>query len=519
MKRNHAATWPRLAGFAIIAVGLVSGCAQNREKEAASGAGDTPPTAPAAGPAPAPAVVAPAPVTEKQGDQTRTTLAYPTGQRESSVILLEKLAPAEVRVGQPYTYSINVTNITDQPVGGVTVVEALGGGFELESSVPEPTTTNTARLEWTLGTLVPEETRTIAVSVIPQQVGNVNACMTVTYVPALCSTVQVVAPALKLLKSGPAVAQICDKLVFKYVVANAGTGAAKDVTITEALPDGLTSADGKTTVVMVVGELPAGEQKDFEIEVRPSRPGTFTSRAWVDSDLGRAVSPPLTTLIGVPSLNVRISGPEWTYPDTPITYRVDVMNTGTAVARDPVILLETAGLAGDEARRELEDILPGEAASLNVTVDPRGVEPVTLAARAQALCATDAAPVRTTTRIKTVPALLLETVDAVDPVKIGEETAYNISVKNQGTAPATSVTLTGILPPELEFVEAVGSTEATASGQNVKFGTIESLPPGEVASWQLRVRAARAGDVRFRLEMNSDYLDSPVVEVEPTRLF
>src|SRR5688572_13770725 len=53
----------------------------------------------------------------------RYTLAYPTGDRATSVILLEAAGPEEVRLGQPYTYQLKVTNLTDTPLHDVEILK------------------------------------------------------------------------------------------------------------------------------------------------------------------------------------------------------------------------------------------------------------------------------------------------------------------------------------------------------------------------------------------------------------
>src|SRR3954469_6651511 len=51
----------------------------------------------------------------------RHSLGYPTGDRRTSLLMLEAEAPDQVRVGQPYTYTLRVTNLTDTPLHDVEV--------------------------------------------------------------------------------------------------------------------------------------------------------------------------------------------------------------------------------------------------------------------------------------------------------------------------------------------------------------------------------------------------------------
>src|SRR3712207_7887219 len=46
--------------------------------------------------------------------QSQSTLAFPTGDRATSIVLLEATGPEQVRLGQPYNYNLRVTNLTDR---------------------------------------------------------------------------------------------------------------------------------------------------------------------------------------------------------------------------------------------------------------------------------------------------------------------------------------------------------------------------------------------------------------------
>lgn len=122
------------------------------------------------------------------------------------------------------------------------------------------------------------------------------------------------------------------------------------------------------------------------------------------------------------------------------------------------------------------------------------------------------------TQLLVVPALRLLVVDEKDPVKVGDTTTYLITVLNQGTGPDQNVTIKAKLPDQEEFVKASGTTKAKSEGQTVTFEPVKELQPGEKAEWTLQVKAKQEGDVRTRVELSSDYLSSPVPDVEPTRL-
>ena len=517
----------------------------------------------------------------REGNLVKYALAYPTGERESSAVLLEKSSPAEVRVGQPYNYTITVTNLTDAPLSGVTVFESLGAGVAFESASPPPqralptgeqqqqqpgqqqqqATTQAAAaqqgqqqqqqaaarqpastqpastqqaggqqtpLRWFLGELPPRGSYTIQASAIAERPGQAGTCLAVAYAPTLCTAVKVVQPQLTVAKAqaglvdlgteGRQIAYLCDTLKYTYTVTNSGSGVARNVTIQDDLPEGLQTADGKQQVSIPAGDIPAGQSKDFAVDIRPTRTGDFSSRALARSQTDEASSNQVVTPVREPELAVEVNAPEWQYVDQPVTYTVRVRNTGDVPARNVVLNLQAPGVEADDARRELGDIAAGQSRTASVTLRPAAGGDVKLVAVANSVCLTGQDISGTAvTAVRTVPALVLEMVDNTDPVEVGGTTVYSIAVKNQGSGPAKNVALTATLPQGFEFVEGAGQTKVQRNGSELSFGKIDQLAPGEVATWWVEAKATQAADARFEVRLNSDYLDKPVPEVEPTR--
>lgn len=119
----------------------------------------------------------------------------------------------------------------------------------------------------------------------------------------------------------------------------------------------------------------------------------------------------------------------------------------------------------------------------------------------------------------TIPAVLLEMIDINDPVEVGSNEIYVITVTNQGSAPDTNIRMKGFLEGEMEFVSASGATRGTHADKTVTFEPLPRLAPGAKAEWRVIVKALAPGDVRFRVEMNTDELDREVIKTEATRFF
>ncbi len=98
----------------------------------------------------------------------KSELAFPTGDRETSVLWIEREAPISVRPGEKFTYTIRVTNLTDMDVGTVTVVEEGAGRIDLVRSEPPYDGEKEEVVSWRLGTIPARGTKLVTVDAVAQ---------------------------------------------------------------------------------------------------------------------------------------------------------------------------------------------------------------------------------------------------------------------------------------------------------------------------------------------------------------
>ena len=120
------------------------------------------------------------------------------------------------------------------------------------------------------------------------------------------------------------------------------------------------------------------------------------------------------------------------------------------------------------------------------------------------------------THVHGIPAVLLEVIDLKDPVLVGSEVTYEIRVLNQGTEPLTRIQLKGTLEDSQRYFSGTGSTEVMGAKTLFNPRILERLEPGKEARWHVTVRAEKAADVRFKVELRADQLERPVTETEAT---
>ncbi|MBL0921201.1 MAG: DUF11 domain-containing protein [Phycisphaerales bacterium] len=459
-----------------------------------------------------------------------TWMAFPTGEPTTSAVGLEKGMPAEVRLNQPFDCEIWVTNLTSMTLRDVRVTDSMGEGFKFNSSTPAGRPGEGGMMTWALGDMGPNEVKVIKINGTATREGVIGSCATVTYNTFLCAEVPVVSPRLALTKTGPAEVLRCDVIEYKFEVANTGTGALQNVVITDTLPAGLKTLDDKNVITFTVPSLAGGQKVPFTARVKADKAGRFENKATAKSDALTAESGVVATVVKQPVLTIDRACRERQFIGLPLESEITIKNTGDGVANNLVVedMLPTNAtftsatdggvLQGNKVVWNLGSLAPGATKKVTVRYGVPGAGTFAGTSMARADCAT-AVNDGCQTVVTGVPALLLETVDNPDPIQVGDQTTYTITVTNQGTAPDTNIKIVCVLEDTQAFVSAGGATNATTTGSRIEFAPIASLAPGAKAEFRVVVRAVKVGDTRFRTIMTSDQLTRPVEETESTNIY
>ena len=546
-----------------------------------------------------------------------------TGNAANGILDVSADVPQEVRVGQQMTFDITVTNVSDDVELRDVQLEANSPGQLVIESAKISGQQNQNRQQgqnrqqnqnrqqgqdrqqgqnrqsndgsgagmMTIDSIGPGETRTISVTASAEKEGDINACLLVTsYTPAICLRTSAVKPELEITKTAPETARLCEPIVVKYTVRNSGSADLQNLTIEDQLPQGLMTVDGeKTFSYPVEGGLKAGDARAFEVTLRASEPGEFTSRA-VAKAKGMELkdrSQQTTTTVEAARLDVALDGPNEVYLGQPVTYTIRVTNNGNVDALDTRVAFEyptnaqlaRAGEPSDSDRAvqssreddgrqpnramngnrqgrdrgqannnrpsdrrtskmpqmdvasrtfELGDLAAGQTREMSVTLQPTEGDAVRPVAIAQALCDLDqdesasrlVSTAYARTGIVTLPAMLLECYDNEQDRTYDGKFTYTVRIYNQGDAADNNVKLTAQMPEGLTFVSADGPTDVTADGQKLTFDTIDTFEPGQQEVWKIQTKSkdGAEGDVRFKVELNTEAMDSPATAEEPTRL-
>ena len=499
----------------VLSAVLWTGCACMKQAEAAP--------APVVAPAPKPA---PAPVAQTGVNHVIRNYNCTC----CGAIKIEKLMPEKVQLGQPFDYTIQVTNLTDMMLSDIVVKDRLPAAYKYKSSAPAGKLDGNV-LTWSMDSLGPKASEKIVVTGSAAEIGWIQTCADATYIIPACAKTQVVQPALEIVKTAPAKVLICQEIPFQFTVTNKGTGTATNVKVADKLADGLKTTDGKGMIDLALGNLAPNQSVSRTVMVKADKVGTYKNQAMAMGDGNlKAESAVTQTVVTQPVLVLEKTGMKNEYLGRALSYDIMVANKGDAVADNTIVTDTLPANVGDVKVSDngrvsagvvtwnIGSLAPGASRKMTVSYTPSAAGAFKNEAKATAGCAA-AVAASTATQVAGIPAVLLEMIDINDPVALGNTETYIITVTNQGSAPDTNIQMKGVLEGEMEFVSASGVTRGSHAAGVVTFEPLPTLAPGAKVEWRVVVRALKAGDVRFRVTLNTDELDREVIKTEATRFF
>jgi uncharacterized repeat protein (TIGR01451 family) len=454
--------------------------------------------------------------------------------RKNPLLSVETLGPRRIAVGKESTYEVNMANSGEVAVEDLVVfvnlpewAEVVGADASNGTAQVNAPGQPVGLVQWKLPHLDAKSREHLALRLIPRQSRPFDLAVRWEYKPiASQAMIEVQEPKFSLQLDGPREVLYGKKEVYHLKLSNVGNGTAENVTIM-LMPVG---AGENTPAMHKLGMLAAGEEKVLDVELTARQAGNLAIQVEAKADGGIHTEVNEKVVVRRAALKVDIDGPKVQFVGATANYAIRVRNPGTAPARNlhlsvtlPAGAKYLSGIDGanyDAAANKLEWALDAinpaaeQNFSLRCNLGTTGLCRVFLSVSADDDLATSAIA---QTRIDSVANLVMEVRDPEGPTPVGEESAYEVRIRNRGTKAAENVEVFAYFSRGIEPTRAEGAPSRLGPGQ-VAFQPVVSLSPGEEVVYKVHAKADIAGNHVFRAEAHCKVLGSRLIR-EATNLY
>ena len=447
----------------------------------------------------------------------------------SPSVSVEWRSTGSVNVGQESSCEMIVKNSGAVSAQRVEVEATFPKNVRLVSANPRPA--STTELIWALGEIAAGEEKIVQVTFIPIERGAVAAAASVRFTGAASTSIAVTEPLLSAVLEGPKDVMVGENASHTLLVSNPGSGTATNVKVEAIIPAGLENARGDH-LTMDLGSLAPGENRPIRLALTAIGGGRQPIEAHVTADAGLDESASAVVTVIAPSLAASIKGPGLRYLGRNAIYTLHVANDGAAGTDNVRVMHKIPdgfdfvsaekGAQFDPQNRMLNWFVGrldrGASSQVAVVLKAKSTGEYTHFIRATSEHgAISDADIKT--RVEGAASLVVNLSDIDDPVEVGVETAYEIRIKNEGTAPAKNVGLTCELPVGMEFLAASGESSYATKKDLVAFEPIPELAVGKTLTYRVKVKGTLTGNMRFRTKVSSDSLSEPLASEELTKIY
>ena len=444
-------------------------------------------------------------------------------------VIIQKRAPAEVKVGKPASFVIHVQNVGTVEALDVEVHDRIPAGMRLIDASPAPLQQGNLLL-WQLGVMPAGDERTVTMQLVPEQEGELGSVARVSFEAAASVRTIATRPELKIVQRAPETVLIGQQLEIELEVSNPGTGEAANVVLQEDVPEGLEHPKGRQ-LDNALGSLAPGEVRNQLLRLRAVAPGVIQNTIRLTGEDGLTAEHTVAVQVVAPDLKLELTGPSRRFLERQATYQLNIANTGTADATNIEISVQldrgftfvSTDFEGqyDPSRHavfwSLAQLPAGGSGSVPLKLLPVEVGQQVIKIDAHADLDVVAKSERTM-QVEGFAELSFAISNPGGPIELGAETTYEIHVTNSGSMPDSNVRVQLQLPAGLELVSADGEAGTDGKGL-VAFQPKAQLAPGDDLKLGLRVKGTAAGTHIVRAIVVSDHSTVPVTKEESTLVY
>ena len=322
-------------------------------------------------------------------------------------------------------------------------------------------------------------------------------------------------------------------LTYTLTIINNGPSEATAVTFTDTLPAGSRFASASADcdesggiVTCSIGTISAGSSDTVGIVVIPTTIGTITNTARVTSDVGDTATgdnhaTQATTVNPAADLTLgKADSPDPVLLGTQLSYTLTVTNKGPSEAPG-VTITDTLPASvsyvsaspdclevGGTVTCAIGSLASGDGATVGIVVTPTAAGAITNTARVTSNIGDPSAGDNESTQTTAVIAaadLSITKMDSPDPVLLGSDLTYTLTITNAGPSESTGVVLTDTLPLRASFVSAspdCGKAEVTVT---CDIGTLAS---GDSSTVTIVVKPKAVGAITNTARVSGNVADA-----------
>lgn len=458
----------------------------------------------------------------------RSILSKTSPSTATPSVSIEWVKQGEINVGQECACELVVKNSGKVSAHEVVVEAIFPESVQLTQANPKPAKVSDY-LEWSIPELAAGEERTIHITMIPSQSGDLETTANVRFTGTAASVFKVAEPLLKVSTEAPAEVIIGDPLVQTVTISNPGTGIAQNVKLQIVTPAGLEATRGDRSQI-AIGALNPGESRTVRLSFTAIAGGEQTLEVAASANSGLNQFAEATVKVIAPSLAIVVEGPGLRYAGREARYTLNITNEGQ-VATNNVHVTHRLPKGFKFLKADKGGVLDANTGSVSWSVGH--LEPAQTFQLKLQLEATEigqfehqvfasaengvTAEANTTTTVEGSASLVLEIQDLEDPVEVGQETAYEIRITNNGSKSAQNVGLTFEMPGSFEVLKVQSATQHFTKNGLILFSDLPELAPGKTTLFRVHMRGATEGNLRVRARVASESIEEELIAEELTK--
>lgn len=449
----------------------------------------------------------------------------PSSASAQDCYTIEKNMLTSTEAGENFQYKIKVTALSN--FEQVSLTEELPDNAAFVSAEPSASASG-KNLNWNIGAMNKGDAKEFIVTIRPQAEGNYKTISKVSTQKSIEAGFFAGMPKLQILASTQeTTSELEDTVTYTVNVKNVGTAPARDVVVSNILPDSLVEMSGQGQKWDVkVGDLAPNQDKTFVVKAKANRRGPAKSQATaVAANVKTPVAADVSFNVIESKLAIAKAGTERQFIFREANYTIIVKNEGDSILKNVVVTDEAPGgsriTVADGADLSkpgkatwiISSLTPGESKTFNVTVFNE--KPGKIAAKATARAENGKfASAEAVTLWQGAPGLVYEISDEKDPVLVGESNVYTVKLMNQGSFETIFADVKVTFASNVVILD----NNNNPNGQVIEFKQV-TLKPRETIIYKINTKAVSAGIGKATLEVKSNYMTEAFSKQEPTYIY